>query len=64
MELLHMLENIRISFVDQLMLAVTTFGEETALLVIALIVFWCVNKRHGYYTIPQAFFQRILEYLE
>lgn len=55
MELLHMLEGIRASWLDKLMLAVTTFGEETALLVIALIVFWCVNKRHGYYIMSVGF---------
>ena len=55
MEFLHMLENIRFPVLDQLMLAVTTFGEETALLVIALIVFWCVNKNHGYYIMSVGF---------
>ena len=55
MELLHMLEGIRAPWLDKLMLAVTTFGEETALLVIALIVFWCVNKRHGYYIMSVGF---------
>jgi membrane-associated phospholipid phosphatase len=55
MDFLHMLEKIRNPIVDNLMLAVTSFGEETALLVIALIVFWCVNKRHGYYIMSVGF---------
>ena len=34
---------------NELMLAITHLGEETAFLAIALIVFWCVNKYEGYY---------------
>lgn len=49
MEFLYMLEKIRMPWLDDFMLAITSFGEETALLVIALIVFWCFDKRHGYY---------------
>lgn len=49
MEFLYFLEKLRLPGLNEFMLAITTFGEETALLVIALIVFWCVDKRHGYY---------------
>ena len=49
MDFLYLLENIRIPVLDKLMLLVTHLGEETAFLVIALIVFWCVDKYHGYY---------------
>ena len=55
MDFLHMLQNIRFSLLDSFMLAITTFGEETALLVIALVVFWCGNKRHGYYIMSVGF---------
>ena len=55
MEFLHMLEKIRVPLIDQFMLAITTFGEETALLVIALIVFWCIDKRNGYYIMSVGF---------
>ena len=44
MEFLYFLEKIRVPILNELMLAVTTLGEETAFLVIALIVFWCVDK--------------------
>ena len=44
MSFLYMLEKIRIPVLNELMLAVTTLGEETAFLVIALIIFWCVDK--------------------
>lgn len=56
MWLLYLLEKIRIPWLNDLMLAVTTFGEETAFLVIALIVFWCVDKYAGYYTLGVGLF--------
>lgn len=49
MEFLYALEKIRLPGLNEFMLAITTLGEETALLVIALIVFWCVDKRRGCY---------------
>jgi undecaprenyl-diphosphatase len=49
MEFLYLLEKIRLPGLNEFMLAITTLGEETALLVIALILFWCVDKRRGYY---------------
>ncbi len=49
MELLYFFEKIRIPVLNELMLLITRLGEETALLVVALIVFWCVDKRRGYY---------------
>ena len=55
MNLLYLLEGIRIPALDQLMLAVTRLGEETAFLVIALIVFWCVDKRKGYLLLSVGF---------
>lgn len=55
MSFLYLLENIRVPVLNELMLAVTTLGEETAFLVIALIVFWCVDKRKGYYLMAVGF---------
>jgi len=51
MELLYALEKLRIPGLNEFMLAITTLGEETALLVVALIMFWCVDKRRGYYVL-------------
>lgn len=48
MEFLYLLEKIRVPVLNELMLAVTTLGEETAFLALALIIFWCVDKRKGY----------------
>ena len=55
MEFLYLLEKIRLPGLNELMLAVTTLGEETAFLVIGLIVFWCVDKRKGYYVMSVGF---------
>lgn len=55
MDFLYMLEKIRVPGLNELMLAVTKLGEETALLVIALIVFWCIDKKKGYYILGVGF---------
>lgn len=55
MGFLYLLEKIRVPGLNELMLAVTTLGEETAFLVIALIVFWCVDKKKGYYVMAVGF---------
>ena len=60
MSFLYMLERIRIPVLNELMLAVTTLGEETAFLVIALIIFWCVDKKKGYYVMAVGFAGTIL----
>lgn len=49
MQFLYLLESIRMDWLNQLMLLITHLGEETAFLAIAIIVFWCVDKREGYY---------------
>ena len=54
-DFLYMLEKIRVPGLNEFMLAVTTMGEETAFLVIALILFWCVDKYVGYYTLSVGF---------
>lgn len=60
MGFLYLLEKIRMPGLNELLLAVTKLGEETAFLVIALIVFWCVDKRRGYYLMAVGFTGTIL----
>ena len=60
MEFLYLLEKIRMPGLNELMLAITTLGEETAFLVIALIVFWCVDKKKGYYVMAVGFLGTML----
>lgn len=56
MGFLHLLEQIRFPVLDKLMLLITHLGEETAFLVAALIVFWCVDKYQGYYVLGVGLF--------
>ncbi len=55
MEFLYILEKLRNPFLNNLFLAITSLGEETAFLVIGLVVFWCVSKRRGYYLMGVGF---------
>ena len=50
-----MLEKIRMPGLNEFMLLITKLGEETAFLVMALIVFWCVDKRKGYFVMTVGF---------
>lgn len=55
MGVLYLLEEIRVPVLDEFMLAITRLGEETVFLVIALVLFWCVDKYVGYYTLSVGF---------
>lgn len=55
MQVLYLLEKLRMPVLNELMLLVTRFGEETAFLVAAIVVFWCVDKRRGYYMLSVGF---------
>lgn len=55
MGFLYFLEGIRNPILDEVMLIVTRFGEETAFLIAALILFWCVDKDKGYYILSVGF---------
>lgn len=60
MKFLYMLESIRIPVLNEFMLLITHLGEETAFLVIALVMFWCIDKRRGYYILSVGFVGTIL----
>lgn len=60
MDLLYTLEGMRTPFLDQFFSLITHFGSETLFLAIALIVFWCVSKKNGYYLMTVGFFGTIL----
>lgn len=49
MPFLYFLESIRNPIFDAFFSLITHLGEETFFLLIAIIFFWCVNKREGYY---------------
>lgn len=55
MGFLRILENIRVPILNEIMLGITYLGDEIAFLVIALIMFWCVDKRKAYYILSVGF---------
>ena len=60
MDFLYTLESLRMPVLNEIMLAVTLLGEETAFLAIALIVFWCVDKKRGYFLMGVGFMGTML----
>ena len=55
MQILYWLEAHRTPLMDTFMSLITHLGSETLFMVIAITVFWCVNKRHGYYLLAVGF---------
>ena len=55
MEILYWFESIRVPGLNEFMLLITRFGEETIFLVAALTVLWCVDKRKSYYLLAVGF---------
>ena len=55
MDFLYLLEKLRMPVLNEFMLAITELGGELPFLVIALIVFWCADKRRGYYVLSVGF---------
>ena len=60
MEFLELLAQIRTPWLDKIMLAITYLGSEIAFLVVALVIFWCVDKKKGYYILSVGFVGTIL----
>ena len=49
MEFLKLLEAVRTPALDAFFSGITYFGDELAFMALALLIFWCVDKRMGYY---------------
>lgn len=60
MEVLYFLEKLRNPVLDEIMLLITRFGEEAAFLAVAIIVYWCIDKRRGYYIMAVGFLSTML----
>lgn len=63
MDFLKLLEGIRTPFFDTLMSGITLLGSEYAFLLIAICVFWCFDKRLGYYMMTVGFIGTLLNQL-
>lgn len=49
MEFLKWLSNFRTPWMDTVMELITKLGEEALFILVALIVFWCIDKKRGYF---------------
>lgn len=55
MQVLYFFQSIRNPFLDFFMAAATRLGEETVLVVLALLFLWCIDKYEGYYLLTVSF---------
>lgn len=55
MGFLYMLEDIRTPIVSTFMSLITYCGDEIFFMALAITVFWCINKRDGYYILLVGF---------
>lgn len=55
MSFLYFLEDIRTPVCDWFFSAITNLGDETIFIVAGLLVFWCIDKRQGYYLLSVGF---------
>ena len=55
MEILYWLESIRVPVLNEIMLLLTHFGEETIFLIAAMTMLWCVDKKKSYYLLAVGF---------
>ncbi len=60
MDILYWLESIRNPFLDAIMSFFTILGSELPFIVIALLFFWCIDKKEGYYLFFLGFFGTII----
>ena len=56
MEFLYWLESIRNPILNTLMLIFTEFGSELLFIVAGLLMFWCIDKKQGYFVLLTGFF--------
>ena len=55
MKLLYALQEIRNPAMDAVLQLITRLGEETVFMVVAIVVFWCISKKGGYYLLSVGF---------
>lgn len=60
MEILYFFENIRHPFFDTLFYLVTALGAEVFFIALAITVYWCINKKFGYYLMSVCFFGAVI----
>ena len=56
MGFLYFLEGLRHPIADAIFSIITFLGDETCFMALAVVLFWCVSKRRGYYLFAVGFF--------
>ena len=56
MQILYFFEKISNPVLDFIFTAITQLGDELALMLVAIILFWCIDKRSGYFMLVSGFF--------
>jgi undecaprenyl-diphosphatase len=60
MQLLYFFESIRNPVCDAIMSAVTFCGGEVVFMAVAILVFWCISKRDGYFLLTTCFIGTVI----
>ena len=60
MDFLRFLENIRTPAGDIIFQAITYLGEETLFILLGVFIFWCYDKREGYFLLSVGFIGTVL----
>lgn len=60
MDFLYFLQDIRNPVLDAFMSLITHLGEELIFMVVALVIFWCVDKYQGYYILSVGFLGTVI----
>lgn len=60
MEFLKWIATWRFPLMDSFMSLITNLGDEIGFMVIAIVFFWCINKRQGYYILCVGFCGTVL----
>lgn len=55
MSFLRILESIRMPWLDEVMYWITQFGGEAFFMLFCLTMFWCIDKKRGYYLLSVGF---------
>ncbi len=60
MSVLYFLEGVRTDLLNFVFSAITTLGEEMLFIVIGVVIFWCINKKQGYYVLSVGLFATVI----
>ena len=60
MQLLYILEQLRTPAVTKALSALTYFGGVYGFMVLSIIVFWCIDKRCGYFMLSLGFLGTVI----